>query len=104
MMQVRNVPRSERGWQRRTSVMGLSGVLLLATVSVQAAEFIPLGHLPGGVDNVPYGVSADGAVVVGRSGSTLGHQAFRWTKATGMVGIGDLPGGDFFSEAAGVSA
>ena len=31
-------------------------------------------------------------------------EAFRWTAATGIVGIGDLPGGDFQSQARGVSA
>lgn len=42
-----------------------------------------------------YAISDDGSVIVGRatfpSGSTL---AFRWTEATGMQPLGDLPGGD----------
>jgi probable HAF family extracellular repeat protein len=50
------------------------------------------------------GVSADGAVVVGTSVSPSGREAFRWTAATGMVGLGDLPGGVFNSDALGVSA
>jgi probable HAF family extracellular repeat protein len=49
------------------------------------------------------GVSADGGVVVGLSFSPLGTEGFRWTAATGMVGLGDLPGGAFGSEARGVS-
>jgi probable HAF family extracellular repeat protein len=53
------------------------------------------------------GVSADGAVVVGVSvRDTFVAEAFRWTSATGMVGLGDLPGstlGDG-SYAFGVSA
>lgn len=46
-------------------------------------------------------VSANGRVVVGVSQSASGPQAFRWTAETGMVGLGDLPGGGFGSEAAG---
>lgn len=38
-----------------------------------------------------YAVSADGSVVVGHSSSTSRDEAFRWTRATGMVGLGDLP-------------
>jgi probable HAF family extracellular repeat protein len=51
-----------------------------------------------------FGVSADGAIVVGRSGDDLTHEAFRWTAATGMVGLGDLPGGGRSSTAFAVSA
>jgi probable HAF family extracellular repeat protein len=32
------------------------------------------------------------------------YEAFRWTESGGMVGLGDLPGGDFFSYAIDVSA
>ncbi|MBI5684708.1 MAG: PEP-CTERM sorting domain-containing protein [Verrucomicrobia bacterium] len=39
-----------------------------------------------------FGVSADGSVIVGESGSpTLGSQAFRWTKANGMAALRSLP-------------
>ncbi|NUQ46295.1 MAG: PEP-CTERM sorting domain-containing protein [Phycisphaerae bacterium] len=59
--------------------------------------------LPGGQSGSnALGVSADGSVVVGRGHSTasgLLTEAFRWTSATGMVGLGDLPGGVFYSEA-----
>jgi probable HAF family extracellular repeat protein len=60
------------------------------------------------------GISADGLVIVGISRSANadptgvlgffngGHEAFRWTAATGMVGLGDLPGG-IFSSSAGAS-
>lgn len=49
-------------------------------------------------------VSADGSVIVGFSmwGYT-NFQAFRWENGT-MVGLGDLPGGDFYSKAYAVSA
>ena len=49
-------------------------------------------------------VSADGSVVVGKSISTSGTEAFRWTSEGGMVGLRDLLGGIFRSEALGVSA
>ena len=49
-------------------------------------------------------VSADGATVVGMSWSELGAEAFLWTEAEGMIGLGDLPGGDYSSSALGISA
>lgn len=48
-------------------------------------------------------VSGDGTAVVGYSSSPSGNQAFRWTEGAGMVGLGDLEGGDFYSEAFAVS-
>ena len=38
------------------------------------------------------GVSADGSVIVGFDGSVGSGEAFRWTRATGMTGLGFLPG------------
>ena len=80
------------------------------TKSARAAEFIGLGDLPGGpVESFASGVSADGSVVIGESGSRNGSillyrsEAFRWTRDTGMVALGNLPGGSF-SEASDVSA
>jgi probable HAF family extracellular repeat protein len=72
-------------------------------------------------DSWAHAVNADGSVVVGRSSGynrlflpTLppppkesvrpGPEAFRWTQAGGMEGLGDLPGGDFYSEAYAVNA
>ena len=50
-------------------------------------------------------VSADGSVVVGWGDTPAGSkQAFRWTLGGGMVGLGDLSGGIFLSEATDVSA
>jgi probable HAF family extracellular repeat protein len=75
----------------------LLAVLLLSVVPGQApADFIPLGDLPGGlIASVAEGVSSDGTTVVGASASTfgpIGDEAFLWTPATGMVGLGTLPG------------
>src|SRR5262249_57092599 len=47
---------------------------------------------------------ADGTVVVGQANEASGRtQAFRWTAASGMVGLGFLPGGNS-SLARGVNA
>jgi probable HAF family extracellular repeat protein len=58
-------------------------------------------------DGIAAGVSGDGTVVVGHSGfssdSGVIYKAFRWTEASGMVGLGELPGGDFGNYAQGVS-
>jgi probable HAF family extracellular repeat protein len=69
-----------------------------------------LGDLPGGsyVHALSTGISADGSTVVGYSSSESNtnpydYEAFRWTAKTGMVGLGDLPGGRFMSEAYAVT-
>jgi probable HAF family extracellular repeat protein len=63
-----------------------------------------LGTL-GGNRSEAYGVSADGAVVVGWARNAAGQvRAFRWTESSGrMDDLGTLPGGDW-SFAYGVSA
>lgn len=68
------------------------------------AVFRPLGRLPDGNWSAATDVSSDGTVVVGWSMVDGDKQAYRWTAADGMVGLGDLPGGDFFSQAWAVSA
>ena len=55
---------------------------------------IGLGTLAGGTTSIANGISADGLVVVGQSGSASGNQAFRWVGGT-MTGLGFLPGGAF---------
>jgi probable HAF family extracellular repeat protein len=69
----------------------------------QSTGMVGLGYLPGA--SLPLGsargVSADGTVIVGGSSSSATFsfrtEAFRWTEAGGMVGLGDLPGGQFDS-------
>lgn len=75
-----------------------------------AVKIIGLGDLPGG-ENVSraFAISADGTTIVGESGSTASaatneYEAFRWTESTGIVGLGDLAGGNFASAAHAVSA
>lgn len=48
-----------------------------------------------------FGGSGNGETIVGYANSALGQEAFRWTAATGMVGLGDLAGGIYSSEAWG---
>src|SRR5262249_44624595 len=48
-------------------------------------------------------ISADGSAIVGAVGFPVQTQAFRWTQATGMVGLGDLSGGDVYSAAYDIS-
>jgi VCBS repeat-containing protein/probable HAF family extracellular repeat protein len=75
---------------------------------VLSASFHGLGDLPGGIfSSSANDVSDDGMTVVGRSfssggGPFSGLEAFRWTPAGGMIGLGFLPSDDF-SEATGVS-
>lgn len=71
--------------------------------------FEDLGNLGGagtGYPTTASDVSADGTVVVGWSPSPAfpTYEAFRWTEATGMVGLGDLPNGGRQNQAYGVSA
>ncbi|MDB4381168.1 PEP-CTERM sorting domain-containing protein [Mariniblastus sp.] len=82
-------------------------ILLLPRISF--AQIIGLGFLEGGgQDSIAKGISKDGSTVVGKSDSSNGLlEAFSWTLESGMVGLGDLPGGDpgneFKSMATGVS-
>jgi len=64
--------------------------LALAPPAGAQATFQALGSLePGGAGPViAYGISADGRTVVGQSNSAQGFQAFRWTSAGGLVGLG----------------
>lgn len=76
-----------------------------STASMFASEFIPMGDLPGATFfSTAEGVSDDGTVVVGDSRSTASggasneREAYRWSEADGMVGLGYLENGDFLSQ------
>jgi probable HAF family extracellular repeat protein len=74
------------------AVLVVQGPRIAGKPSHQSDRFTALGDLAGGFfDSVPYGVSADGLVVVGYSNSATGMEAFRWTRQGGMVGLG-FPG------------
>ncbi|MBN8596125.1 MAG: hypothetical protein J0L78_00460 [Planctomycetes bacterium] len=81
----------------------------------QAARWTPegetqgIGFLPGGNASFAVGISADGAVVVGRanvedSPGQFQHRPFRWSAQSGMVAIPMLPGSSNFGEASDASA
>ena len=67
---------------------------------------VDLGTVAKRKYSAAWGCSEDGSVVVGESFSARGKDeiAFRWTAATGMVGLGDLPGGQVLSEAEATNA
>ena len=70
-----------------------------------ASSMTGLGYLPGDYRSIANGTDADGSVVVGYSEGSGPPQAFVWTAATGMVGLGFLPGAtDHSSVATAVSA
>lgn len=50
-----------------------------------------------------YGISADGTIVVGKGCSETSESAM-WSREGGFVSLGDLPGGDTFGFATGISA
>ncbi|MCA9280091.1 MAG: PEP-CTERM sorting domain-containing protein [Phycisphaeraceae bacterium] len=71
----------------------------------QTASLSLLGDLPGGeFSSTALAVSADGTIVVGYSNTAIGLEAFRWTAATGMVGLGDFAGGLENSRCEAISA
>lgn len=65
---------------------------------------MPIGHLPTGPDFNAASAVSDNGVAVGNSDIAGGYVAFRWTQATGIQSIGDLPGGDINTEAIDISA
>lgn len=86
---------------RQPTCLVLGILLFIFTGSLNGAELIGLGDLPGG-DFISYGyaVSADGLVVVGVSHSAPNTpQAFRWTQTEGMVGLVGLDGQSVSTEA-----
>lgn len=84
---------------------GLVGILWMGGVGVYAASVTPVGVLPGGTGTATLiGLSANGQVAFGNSSGSNGFEAFRWTSSSGIVGLGDLPGGGFSSFALGANA
>ncbi len=87
-------------------VVGLIDGSYIAFRTPAGGPIQELGTLPGGnFGSDANGITPDGNVVVGYSSSPTGPQAFRWTSATGMMGLGHLGPGDHFADAAhGISA
>ncbi len=84
--------------QSRFKALISACVLSLIATAGWSQSLTWLGRLPGGWESWAYGVSADGAVVVGSSD----WHAFRWTASGGMQDLGTLGGN--WSGAFGVSA
>ena len=88
----------------------LAALTLGSTGAGAESTFQGLGDLPGGDFLSEAKAVSDNGVVVGYSWSrpntaaNSASEAFRWTAAEGMVGLGDLPGGGRLSHANGVSA
>lgn len=69
-------------------------IVVAAAPAMAQLQFFALGDLPGGATNSSaFGVSANGAVVVGSASTATGTVAFSWTEAGGMVALPRLAGG-----------
>jgi probable HAF family extracellular repeat protein len=65
----------------------------------------PIGHLSGGSWSTATAISGDGLVIVGVSDvGAQSREAFRWTQAMGILGLGELAGGSYYSYPMAVSA
>jgi probable HAF family extracellular repeat protein len=90
--------------QSRFNALLSACVLSLIATAGWSQSLTWLGTLPGGYESYAYGVSADGAVVVGWADNAAGQdRAFRWTASGGMQDLGTL-GGEGELWAYGVSA
>ena len=73
---------------------GVVGVVGGGTLAHAQPAIHNIGVLTGGSSSNALAVSANGAVVAGRSGSSTGNRAIRWTVAGGLQSLGVLAGGD----------
>lgn len=83
-----------RGQSQFCMVLFLVFVFAFNGVSLHGATFICLGFLPDSDHrSTPYGVSADGTVVVGQAHSS-GHNnvPYRWTAEDGVISLSSLEG------------
>jgi len=84
--------------------LSLAVLFLASPTFLFGASFQGLGRTNRSFDSKTWGISSDGSVIVGDGRTGLGDEAFRWTEAGGMVGLGDLPDGVFQSLGRGVSS
>lgn len=73
-----------------TAVVGYSDGATRQAFRWSGGTMTPLGYLAGGSSSEAWGTNADGSVVVGSSVVGPDMVAFRWTAATGMVGLGNV--------------
>ena len=82
---------------------GAAPVRWTSQTGVQALELAP-GWGGAGWNWVATAASADSAAIAGYGQTPArDYVAFRWTVASGMVDLGDLPGGDVSAQARGIS-
>lgn len=62
-----------------------------------------LGFLPNGSSSSAKAISDDGQAIAGSANSDSGSTGIYWTQAGGLVDIGDLPGGTYYSTVEGMS-
>lgn len=74
-----------------------------ATGMVGLGDLQPQNSNPSAVQSTARAISSNGLYIVGEAQSPQGTEAFIWSAAEGMVGLGDLPGGDFMSSSRAVS-
>ncbi len=87
--------------QARIIIVAVMVCVSLVSDALADASFTPLGDLSGvSFNSSAFSVSDDGSVVVGYGN---GSEAFRWTQAGGMVGLGNLFVGFAYSIGIGVS-
>lgn len=93
------------------SVLNSTGIALRVPCRWTRIGIQAIPGVPQGLSAHAQAASADGAVIVGsmytpgaRQQPPEQSEAYRYADNTGMVGLGDIPGGDFYSEAQAVSA
>ena len=83
----------------------LVGQFLLLTGAADAAMFLGIGDLSGGIfSSQASDVSSDGSTLTGWSEASSGEKALRWSLADGAVPLASLPGDDSTSHAYAVAA
>jgi uncharacterized membrane protein len=68
-----------------------------------AGNIQSLGFLQGGTVSGATATNGDGSVVAGVSAIPNSFLSFRWSTATGMVPLGDIPGGGNYNQALSIS-
>jgi Zn-dependent metalloprotease len=88
-----------------TSDCNANGIPDSCDFLIPAPVFYAIGDLPGGlVGSRVNEISSDGTTATGYSETASGREMFRWTAATGLQGLGELPGCGYDSNGLYVSA
>ena len=85
--------------------VGKTGIALFGNAFrwSQSSGVQEFSSLLGGSGSTANDISGDGLTLVGTSKTAAGFEAFRFISGVEIIGLGDLPGGDFNSHAFGVS-